>query len=96
MAGNDGKIKASHILVDKHSRALEIAQMIINKQKTFEQAAAEFSSCPSKKKGGDLGSFARGQMVREFDEAARKLQVGQMTTEPVKTQFGYHLIKRTG
>ena len=96
MAGNDGKIRASHILVDKHSRALEIIQTINNRQKTFEQAAQEFSSCPSRKRGGDLGFFARGQMVREFDEAARKLPVGGMTTEPVKTQFGYHIIKRTG
>jgi peptidyl-prolyl cis-trans isomerase C len=96
MAGNDGKIRASHILVEKHSKALEIIQMIVNKQKSFEQAAQEFSMCPSKKRGGDLGSFARGQMVREFDEAARKLAVGGMTTEPVKTQFGYHIIKRTG
>lgn len=95
MAGNDGKIKASHILVEKQSKALEILGMIKNKQKTFEQAAQEFSSCPSKKRGGDLGFFARGQMVKEFDEAARILQVGQITEQPVKTQFGYHLIKRT-
>jgi len=92
---NDGKIKASHILVEKQSKALEILGMIKNKQKTFEQAAAEFSSCPSKKRGGDLGFFARGQMVKEFDEAARMLQIGQITEQPVKTQFGYHLIKRT-
>jgi peptidyl-prolyl cis-trans isomerase C len=93
---NDGKMRASHVLVEKHSKALELIQAIVNKQKTFEQVALENSLCPSRKKGGDLGWFARGQMVKPFEDATFKLQIGQMMTEPVKTQFGYHIIKRTG
>ncbi len=96
MPGNNGKVRASHILVEKQSKAIELAQLIVNKQKTFEQVALENSICPSRKRGGDLGWFARGQMVKPFEETAYKLSVGQMTSEPVRTQFGYHIIKRTG
>jgi parvulin-like peptidyl-prolyl isomerase len=60
----------------------------------FAELAKANSACPSKEKGGDLGAFARGQMVKEFDEAAFKLPVGKLS-EPVKTQFGYHLILTT-
>jgi len=93
--GNQGKVRASHILVDKHSKALEI----INKIKegtSFKKMAKEHSECPSRKKGGDLGYFARGQMVKPFERATYNLSVGAMTQEPVKTKFGYHIIKRTG
>ena len=60
----------------------------------FAELAKANSDCPSKEKGGDLGAFAHGQMVKEFDEAAFKLPVGKLS-EPVKTQFGYHLILTT-
>lgn len=92
--GKGGKIRVSHILVEKHSQALEIIQKISDGA-DFAQMARQYSQCPSKKKGGDLGFFGRGAMVPEFEQAAFKLSVGAMTTTPVKTQFGYHIIKRT-
>ena len=73
------------------------AKQIIDKLNTgakFENLAQKHSSCPSGKSGGDLGFFGRGRMVKEFEEAAFKLQKGQVS-EPVKTQFGYHIIKVT-
>ncbi len=93
--GKAGKIRASHILVDKHSQALALISRIAEGE-DFGQVAKQFSSCSSKKKGGDLGWFSKGQMVSEFERAAYALSVGAMTREPVKTQFGYHIIKRTG
>ena len=60
---------------------------------TFADAAREHSSCPSGKEGGNLGDFGRGQMVPEFDSAVFAMSVGEITETPVKTQFGYHLIK---
>jgi peptidyl-prolyl cis-trans isomerase C len=62
--------------------------------KLFAQLAKENSACPSSAKGGDLGEFTHGQMVKEFDEVAFKTPVGKVS-EPVKTQFGYHLIMTT-
>ena len=59
---------------------------------TFEDAARQFSTCPSGKQGGELGDFTSGQMVPEFEVAAFGMEPGQIS-EPVKTQFGYHLIK---
>jgi peptidyl-prolyl cis-trans isomerase C len=93
--GKAGKVRASHILVDKHSQALRIISRI-REGEDFKEMAKLHSSCPSKKKGGDLGWFTKGQMVPEFEKAAFNLNVGAMTNEPVKTKFGYHIIKRTG
>lgn len=93
--GKAGKVRASHILVDKHSQALEIIRKI-QEGEDFGKMAKLHSSCPSKKRSGDLGEFGKGQMVPEFERAAFSLNVGAMTNEPVKTKFGYHIIKRTG
>lgn len=93
--GKSGQIRASHILVEKHSQALALITRIAEGE-DFAKIARDYSTCPSKKKGGDLGSFTKGQMVPEFERAAFNLSVGAMTTEPVKTKFGYHIIKRTG
>ena len=88
------KIRASHILVEKHKLALEIIDRIQSGE-DFKELAKQYSICPSKKRGGDLGEFGRGQMVKEFEKAAFALQPGEMTAEPVKTKFGYHVILRT-
>lgn len=85
-------VGAKHILVDTEEACKEILEMIRKNEKTFEEAAQEFSTCPSKAKGGDLGEFGRGQMVKEFEDAAFDAQIGQVVG-PVKTQFGHHLIK---
>ena len=85
-------VTASHILVEDEDKIREIAADIAAGKITFEDAAAQFSTCPSGKQGGSLGEFGRGQMVPEFEEAAFAMSVGEIS-EPVKTQFGFHLIK---
>ncbi|MDF2676710.1 MAG: PpiC-type peptidyl-prolyl cis-trans isomerase [Bacillota bacterium] len=86
-------VKASHILVDSEEKANEILEDITDGL-SFEEAAKQNSSCPSKAQGGDLGQFGRGQMVQEFDEKVFSMKKGEIS-EPVKTQFGYHIIKVT-
>ena len=87
------KIRCAHILVEKHSQAINILERL-NKGEKFSELAKQYSSCPSKKRGGDLGWFTRGQMVKEFENAAFNLEKNMITKEPIKTQFGYHIIKR--
>jgi peptidyl-prolyl cis-trans isomerase C len=82
---------AKHILVDDLEQMKEIKLEITNGM-SFEEAAKKYSKCPSSAQGGSLGSFSKGKMVPEFEDAAFKLQVGEIS-EPVKTQFGYHLIQ---
>ncbi|MBQ8528349.1 MAG: peptidylprolyl isomerase [Clostridia bacterium] len=86
-------VNASHILVDSEESALEILGKIKSGEMSFEDAAKAYSSCPSKERGGSLGDFGRGQMVPEFDVAVFAMSEGEITEAPVKTQFGYHLIK---
>lgn len=82
---------AKHILVDSEEKANDIKKKIESGDKSFEDAAKEYSSCPSSQKGGSLGTFGRGQMVKEFDQAVFEGEV-QTILGPVQTQFGYHLI----
>ncbi|MFW9770844.1 MAG: peptidylprolyl isomerase [Promethearchaeota archaeon] len=89
-----GKIKASHILVEKYTKAQEIYEDL-QSGKNFENLARNYSLCSSKKKGGNLGEFFKGAMVPEFWNACIQLRVGEIST-PVKSKFGYHIIKRTG
>ena len=86
-------VNASHILVDSEDKANELLAKINSGEISFEDAAMENSSCPSKANGGNLGDFGKGQMVPEFDEAVFAMEVGEISKSPVKTQFGYHLIK---
>ena len=88
-------VTASHILVDTEESALNILADIKAGKISFEDAAKTYSSCPSKENGGSLGEFTRGQMVPEFDAAAFAMAEGEISEAPVKTQFGYHLIKLT-
>ncbi len=87
------KITASHILVDQEFEATDLVKKL-EEGVTFEELAKDFSKCPSGKEGGSLGAFGKGMMVPEFENAAYALAVGE-TSGPIKTQFGYHLIKRT-
>ena len=84
-------VSAKHILVKEEAKCQEILEEIVA-GKAFEVAAQEYSTCPSGQKGGDLGEFGKGQMVKEFEEAAFNAEIGQVVG-PVATQFGYHLIK---
>jgi len=84
-------VNAKHILVDSEERCKAVLE-VIEGGVAFEEAAQANSTCPSGQKGGDLGTFGKGQMVKEFEEAAFAAEIGQVVG-PVKTQFGYHLIK---
>ena len=89
------KIKCSHILVKKQSEAIAILERLKNGE-SFANLAKQLSiDKASGKKGGDLGFFGRGMMVKLFENTAFKLEKGQIS-EPVKTEFGYHIIKRAG
>ncbi|MBI3927209.1 MAG: peptidyl-prolyl cis-trans isomerase [Armatimonadetes bacterium] len=92
--GKKEQVRCSHILVKTREEADTLAGKL-GEGADFARLAREHSQCPSGKQGGDLGSFGRGQMVREFEATAFRLEPGQ-TSEPVKTKFGYHLIRRTG
>lgn len=85
-------VSAKHILVDSKETCENVRKEIESGEVTFEEAANKYSSCPSKEQGGSLGAFGRGMMVPEFEDAAFKLEIG-VVSEPVQTQFGYHLIK---
>lgn len=85
-------VSAKHILTDSEEKCAAILETIVNGEKTFEEAARESSICPSGAQGGDLGEFGKGQMVKEFEDAAFNAEPGHVVG-PVKTQFGYHLIK---
>jgi len=85
------KVNASHILVKNESDA-NVARYDVTHGKDFGQVALENSLCPSKKNGGNLGWFGRGQMVKEFEMAAFSMTKGEIS-KPIKTQFGWHVIK---
>ena len=85
------KARARHILVDSEELCSTLKKQIEDGA-DFAEVAKENSSCPSGKKGGDLGEFGPGQMVKEFDDVVFSGDLG-VVHGPVKTQFGYHLIK---
>ncbi len=85
------KVNASHILVKSESEA-NVVLYDISSGKDFASVAKEKSMCPSRKNGGNLGWFGKGQMVREFETAAFSMQKGEVS-KPIKTQFGWHIIK---
>ena len=86
------KIHCAHILVKSETEAKSVLERL-KKGEKFANIAKETSLCPSRKRGGDLGFFSRGKMVREFEAAAFDLQRGQISPI-VKTKFGYHIIRR--
>lgn len=88
------QVKASHILVEDEETAKKLIEKLGDGAE-FAKLAQENSTGPSGSKGGDLGFFAEGEMVPAFSDAAFSLDVGEVTEEPVKTQFGWHIIKVT-
>ena len=86
------KIHCLHILVKTEQEAKEIEEDL-QEGVSFAKLAEQKSICPSRKQGGDLGTFGRGMMVKPFEKAAFELQKGQIS-QPVKTEFGWHVIKR--
>ena len=105
-AFNGAKVKASHILIDTRNmrteaelaeakKKIDIVKVQIDKGADFAEMAKKFSECPSAEKGGDIGFFQRkGSIIEEFAVVAFAMEVGEIS-EPVKTQFGYHIIKVT-
>ena len=87
-------VSARHILVENKHEAEDLLKKL-SEGTTFEELAKTFSKCPSGREGGSLGEFGRGQMVKPFEDAAFSLEVDQVS-EPIQTQFGYHLIQRIG
>ncbi|MBR3476464.1 MAG: peptidylprolyl isomerase [Candidatus Methanomethylophilaceae archaeon] len=83
-------VNASHILLNKEKDADSIMARLA-KGENFEDLAKRFSKCPSKSKGGSLGWFKRGEMVKEFEDACFNGKTGDIVK--VKTEFGYHIIK---
>ena len=86
------KIHCAHILVKSEKEAKEVLEKLKSGKK-FSVIAKSVSRCSSRKKGGDLGFFTRGKMVKDFEKAAFALNKGE-TSSIVKTQYGYHIIKR--
>jgi len=84
---------ARHILVDSETKCEELKKEI-EEGADFAEVAKQNSSCPSGQRGGDLGEFNQGKMVREFDEIVFGDELNTVHG-PVKTQFGYHLIEIT-
>lgn len=84
------KVRASHILVDTLEEAQNLKAEIANGA-DFGDLAAQYSKCPSGANGGDLRYFGKGMMVKPFEDAAFSLAQGEVS-EPVQTQFGWHLI----
>lgn len=85
---------ARHILVETEKECSKLKNEIASKEITFEKAAKKFSKCPSGSKGGDLGRFAKGMMVPEFDKVIFRDELN-VVHGPVKTDFGFHLIEIT-
>jgi len=85
------KVHAAHILVKSENEANALLAKV-NAGESFEDLAKKHSGCPSGKSGGDLGWFGRNMMVKEFEDAAFRGRKGEVVG-PVKTQFGWHLVK---
>ena len=89
------EVRASHILVKSEDEAKKLLEEIKG-GKSFADAAKEVSLCPSGRDGGDLGFFKKGVMVKPFEDAVFAMkEIGEIS-EPVQTQFGWHLIQLTG
>ncbi|GAQ25307.1 peptidylprolyl isomerase [Tepidanaerobacter syntrophicus] len=86
------QVKASHILVDTEEKAKEVKQKLQDGEDFAELAKTYSTDTSNNQQGGELGYFSKGQMTPEFEAAAFSLKVGEIS-DPVKTEFGYHIIK---
>ena len=86
------EVNASHILVKTKNEAISIINKLKSKSQ-FSDLAKTFSIGPSGKNGGNLGWFGPGQMVKEFEKAAFLIEKGNISQKPIKTKFGFHVIK---
>ena len=91
--GIDVEVRARHILVKTEAEAMAVIDELRKNKADFEELARTKSTGPSSARGGDLGFFAKGAMVKPFSDAAFALKPGEITRKPVKTQFGWHVIK---
>ena len=91
MSNDFTQVRAAHILVKTEKEAADLKAKIQAGEMKFEDAAAQFSQCPSGARGGDFGYFGRGMMVKEFEVPSFNEPVGTIT-DPIQTQFGWHLI----
>jgi peptidyl-prolyl cis-trans isomerase C len=89
------KYHVAHILLTHQYEAEDVFKKL-KEGKNFNELAQKYSTCPSASKGGDLGPLAKGKADPDFEEAALGLQVGEISKAPIRTRFGYHLIKRLG
>ena len=90
------EVRASHVLVKTEDEAKKLREDINAGKISFEDAARQISLCPSGHEGGDLGFFKRGVMVKPFEDAAFAMKEIGEVSEPVESQFGWHLIQLTG
>jgi peptidyl-prolyl cis-trans isomerase C len=91
-SSDNKEIRAKHILLETREQAMEVIRQL-NEGADFSNLARKLSTGPSGKQGGDLGYFSRERMVPSFSEGAFATSVGEFTSQPVKTQFGWHVIK---
>ncbi|HWU44795.1 MAG TPA: peptidylprolyl isomerase [Bdellovibrio sp.] len=88
------KIKVSHILLEREYEAQDVLRALNSGKSSFEDLARKFSKCSSAKVGGDLGEVSVSRLDEDFVDAALALKSGEISEKPVRTKFGYHLIKR--
>jgi peptidyl-prolyl cis-trans isomerase C len=87
------KYHVAHILVAHKYEAEDLLKRL-QKGEDFENLARKNSTCASASRGGDLGSLKPGQADEDFEEASLKIKIGEVSASPIRTKFGYHLIKR--
>lgn len=87
------KYHVAHILVAHKYEAEDLLKRL-QKGEEFEKLALKNSTCPSAPRGGDLGFLKPGQADEDFEEAALQIKIGEVSASPIRTKFGYHLIKR--
>jgi peptidyl-prolyl cis-trans isomerase C len=85
------EVRASHLLVETEEEAQRLRDEITSGSLSFADAARNVSKCPSGAQGGDLGFFGKGRMVPQFEQAAFAMQVEELSN-PIQTQFGWHLL----